>query len=271
MKTNIFFTTSSDGLKREGIGAVAQYQIICYVLSKIYDAEFYFTGFKNLHHYQYFNTTQEKWDQEITEFFNFKISPFLTHDVIHVNNDFSFLTSFDKKNINTNILNLEGAYLMQIMNKILDEPKTREILLELKSNLKLCENKKYFKNNKKNIAMHIRKFTQTDCCTSSHREYFTEQRKNIYLEHIKKLDHKDHVFHIFSQGKEEQFEFLKKENVFLHIEENPLVSLYHMINADFLITANSSLSYIAHFLGTHEKCFGRSNFCHKWKKETILI
>jgi hypothetical protein len=79
------------------------------------------------------------------------------------------------------------------------------------------------------------------------------------------------MFYIFSQGNEEEFQFLKKENVFLHIEENPLISLYHMINADFLITANSSLSYIAHLLSNHEKCFGRVNFWHKWKKETILI
>jgi hypothetical protein len=44
-----------------------------------------------------------------------------------------------------------------------------------------------------------------------------------------------------------------------------------MINADFLIMANSSLSYVAHLLGNHEKCFGRSNFWQKWKKETIII
>ena len=29
MKNNIYFTTSSDGLKTEGIGAMAQYQIVC--------------------------------------------------------------------------------------------------------------------------------------------------------------------------------------------------------------------------------------------------
>jgi hypothetical protein len=253
MKTNVFFTTNADALKREGIGATAQYQIICYVLSKIHDTKFYFTGFKNLHHYQYFNTTQENWDQESNEFFNFKISSFLV------------VTQ------ETKILNLDYLYLIHKMNKIIDEPKTREILLELKNNLKLCENQKYFKNNKKNIAIHIRKFTQTDCCTSSDREYFNEERKDIYLNYIKKLDDKDHAFHIFSQGEEKEFEFLKKENVFLHIEENPLVSLYHMINADFLIMANSSLSYVAHLLGNHEKCFGRSNFWQKWKKETIII
>jgi hypothetical protein len=136
---------------------------------------------------------------------------------------------------------------------------------------KLKQEQKYFKNNKKNIAIHIRKFTKTDNCTITNREYFTEARKNIYLNYIEQLDNENHMFHIYSQGTEEEFEFLKKENVILHIEENPLISLYHIINADFLITANSSFSYIAHLLGTHEKCFGRSNFWHKWKKETKLI
>lgn len=269
MKSNIFISTSSDGLKREGIGAVVQYQIICYILSKIHDTQFYFTGFKNLHHYQYFDTTQEKWDQEITEFFNFKTSPVLTHDIIHINNDHSFLKNLNAKE--TIILNLEGLYLMRTLHKIINEPKTREILLELKNNLKLKQEQKYFESDKKNIAIHIRKFTQTDNCTSTNREYFTEARKDIYLNHIKRLDDKNHVFHIYSQGTEEEFKFLKKENVILHIEENPLISLYHMINADFFIAANSSFSYIAHLLGTHEKCFGRSNFWHKWKKETNLI
>jgi hypothetical protein len=269
MKTNIFFTTSSDGLKTEGIGAVVQYQIICYILSKIYDTQFYFTGFKNLHHYQYFDTTQEKWDQEINDFFNFKTSSFLTHDVININNDSLLSNSLEIKE--TVILNFEGAYLMRTMYKIIDKIKTREVLLELKNNLKLKQEQKYFKNNKKNIAIHIRKFTKTDNCTITNREYFTEARKNIYLNYIEQLDNENHMFHIYSQGTEEEFEFLKKENVILHIEENPLISLYHMINADFLITANSSFSYIAHLLGTHEKCFGRSNFWHKWKKETKLI
>ena len=269
MKTNIFFTTSSDGLKREGIGATAQYQIICYILSKIYNTQFYFTGFKNLHHYQYFNITQEEWNQEITEFFNFKVSPLLEHDIIDIEDNFSLNIISNQKY--TIILNLKYHFLLKKIDKIIDEPITREILLDLKNNLKLKQDQKYFKNNKKNIAIHIRKFTQTDCCTSSMREYFTEERKDIYIDYIKKLDDKNHAFHIFSQGEEKEFEFLKKENVFLHIEENPLISLYHMINADFLITANSALSYIAHLLGNHEKCFGRSNFCHKWKKETILI
>ncbi len=269
MKNNIYFTTSSDGLKTEGIGAMAQYQIVCYLLSKIHNTQFYFTGFKNLQHYQYFDTTQEKWDQEITKFFNFNVFENLTYDTINIDNDLSLNTSLNEnKNI---ILNIQPQYLMKTIDKIINEPQTREILSNLKNNLKLDQQKKYFQKNKKNIAIHIRKFTKTDCDPFSGRECFNDNRKNIYLDYIKQLDNENHMFYIFSQGNEEEFQFLKKENVFLHIEENPLISLYHMINADFLITANSSLSYIAHLLSNHEKCFGRVNFWHKWKKETILI
>ena len=70
----IYFTTNSNGNHTEGIGAMAQYQIICYVLSKLYNTEYYFTGFKNLTHYQYFDITQEQWCKDITDFFNFPIS-----------------------------------------------------------------------------------------------------------------------------------------------------------------------------------------------------
>jgi hypothetical protein len=113
MKTNIFFTTSSDGLKREGIGATAQYQIICYILSKIYNTQFYFTGFKNLHHYQYFNITQEEWDQEITEFFNFKVSPLLEHDIIDIEDNFSLNVISNQKH--TIILNLKYIFLLKMI------------------------------------------------------------------------------------------------------------------------------------------------------------
>lgn len=269
MKNNIYLTTSSDGLKTEGIGAMAQYQIICYLISKIYNTKFYFTGFKNLQHYQYFNTTQEKWDQDITEFFNFEIADQLTYNTININDHASFNININQKN--NVILNMQPHYLMKTIDEIINESKTRETLLNLKNNLKLDQQKKYFYKNKKNIAIHIRKFTKTDCDLFSGREYFNENKKNIYIDYIRKLDNENHIFHIFSQGREEEFQFLKKDNVVLHIEENPLISLYHMINADLLITANSSLSYIAHLLGNHEKCFGRSNFWHKWKKETILI
>ena len=55
----------------------------------------------------------------------------------------------------------------------------------------------------------------------------------------------------------------------LHIEEYPTISVYHMANADVLVMANSSLSYIAHLYG---KCFtiARDSFYHKLYETTSV-
>ena len=265
----IYFTTNSDGNHTEGIGAMAQYQIICYVLSKLYNVNFYFTGFKNLTHYQYFDITQEQWCKDITNFFNLPTSKDL--DLPTINFHQLDIELDDFINNNNVIINFEPHYLLSFMDNYIDNDEMQNILIELKKNIILNNNLKYFDKEKQNIAIHIRKYTQTDCDLNPRREYFDESKKDYYINLINKLDNNKVDFHIYSQGKEEEFNFLNKNNIKLHIEENPLVSLYHMINSDIFITANSSLSYIAHLLGNHKQCFVRDTFFHKWKNNTIKL
>jgi hypothetical protein len=266
----LLFTTNSDGGNTEGIGAMAQYQIICYTLSKLYNAGFYFEGFKNLTHYQYFQTTKEKWDSNITNFFNLPISKKENLPIIN----FSSINGDIESMINENaILNIEPNYLLQFIDEYIDNSDIQTILKQIGNNLNLNKELFYFDKNKNNIAFHIRKYTQTDCDLNPRREYFDETKKNYYISKIKELNDNEVEFHIYSQGNETDFEFIKEigDNIKLHIEENPLISLYHMINADVLFTANSSLSYIAHLLGNHKKCFVRDTFFHKWKSNSIKI
>ena len=61
---------NADGLSTEGIGAIAQYQIHTYTLSKLLGVEFASTDFVNIQHYQG-NSTQNKFGEDITNFFNF--------------------------------------------------------------------------------------------------------------------------------------------------------------------------------------------------------
>lgn len=266
----IYFTTNSDGNHTEGIGAMAQYQIICYVISKLYNVNFYFTGFKNLTHYQYFDITQEQWCKDITNFFNLPVSKDLDLPTINFHQLNIELDDFINNNDNV-IINFEPHYLLSFMDNYIDNDGIQNILIELGKNIILNSDLKYFDKEKQNIAIHIRKYTQTDCDLNPRREYFDESKKDYYINLINKLDNNKVDFHIYSQGKEEEFNFLNKNNIKLHIEENPLVSLYHMINSDIFITANSSLSYIAHLLGNHKQCFVRDTFFHKWKNNTIKL
>lgn len=265
----VYLTTNSDGNHTEGIGAMAQSQIICYVLSKLYNVEFYFTGFKNLTHYQYFDITQEQWCKDITNFFNFPVSNNLNLPIVNF-----YPLNIELENLTHNddiIINFESKYLLSFMDNHINDNKVQNILTELGKNIILNNNLKYFNKEKQNIAIHIRKYTQTDCDLNPRREYFNKDKQHSYLKLIENLDTANTEFHIYSQGEEKDFDFLKRNNTFLHIEENPLISLYHMINSDVLITANSSLSYIAHLIGNHEKCYVRDTFFHKWKLNTIKL
>lgn len=266
----LLFTTNADGGNTEGIGAMAQCQIICYTLSKLYNVGFYFEGFKNLTHYQYFETTKEQWDNDITDFFNFPVSEKLDLPIV----DFSSIDGDINSIINENlILNIKSNYLLQFMDQYIDNSDVQSILKSIGCGIKFNKDSIYFDTKKTNVAIHIRRYTQTDCDLNPRREYFDETKKNYYISKIRELDNDNVEFHIYSQGKESDFEFLKEVgyNVKLHIEEHPLTSLYHMINADKLFTANSSLSYIAHLLGNNKTCFVRDTFFHKWKSNSIRI
>lgn len=272
----IYFTTNSDGNKTEGIGAMSQYQIICYVLSQLYNVNFYFTGFKNLTHYQPYNITPEQWDLDITNFFNLPLSKKINFPVLNfheLNND---LETFINTNSNC-IINFEPSYLMSFIDQHIDTHDVLEILKNLGNNIILPNDLKYYFSNKTNVAIHIRKFNSVDQDLNPRREFFNKNKHEFYKHLIKTIHdvspENDVEYHVFSQGKEEDYHFLKHPdyNIVFHIEEHPLVSLYHMMKSDIFVTANSSLSYVAHLLGTHKKCFVQNNFFHNWKSTSTLI
>ena len=272
----IHFTTNADGNNTEGIGAMAQYQIACYILSKLYRVNFYFEGFRNLTHYQYFDITQSEWCDSITNFFNFDISKNLELNVINFSDIDSTLEEFINANDNV-IINFEPHYLLQFMDEYIDLDEVKNICEYLKNNISLSDDKKYFQRDVTNVAFHIRKYTQTDCDPNPRRELFDNSRQLYVMDLIKSIDEylkfDNKIYHTYSQGNESEFEFLQKLklNIKLHIEEHPLVSLYHMINSDVLITSNSSFSYVAHLLGNQKMVFVRDTFFNKWKNSSIKI
>jgi len=270
----IYFTFSSDGNNTEGIGAMVQYQLSCYIASKVYNVNYYFTGFKNLTHYQYFNMDKNEWDVNITNFFNFPISEPLHLNTINVGNHENLLDIIN--NNKDTIINMDSTYLLRFLDTHIDTEYAKNICKELRYNITIPKNEMYFKNYT-NITFHIRIYTKTDCCNAPSRELFDDSKIESTINKLKYIDTlidmPDKVYHIYSQGDPSYFEFLKLTNlnIVLHIEEYPLTSLYHMINADVLITANSSLSYIAHILGDHKLLFVRDTFVHKWKNNSIKI
>jgi hypothetical protein len=270
--------TNSDGNNTEGIGAMTQYQIVCYVLSKLYDVGYYFNGFRNLNHYQYFNITKEKWCLDINNFFNFPIINQLENyeniSFYEIQDDLeNFINNNKDKNI---IINFNIIKLLKFIDEFIDNESIQSYFKEINNRIILDEKFKYYNSNTKNIAIHIRKFTKTDCCLHPRRELFDKTKETFYIniiKNIEKLNKNKKQYHIFSQGDINQFNFLKQLEIDIqfHIEECPIISLYHMINSNILVTSNSSLSYISHILKDRDLTLVRNTFFHKWKNNTVLL
>lgn len=262
----VYLRTASDGIGIEGIGALIQYQLFCYGLSRILDCGYLFEGFKNLQHYQYFNITQEKFTGEVNEFFNLP-----KRSIVGSKTSINDLESLyahvrNKGDLEPEIVELTLDFLGRALydNDIVEKMEKGDLLAPLKYRLFLNRHPNYIDPNKFFVAVHIRKYTRTDCDESEKREYFDSKRHQFYLNVISKL--KTIVpaaeFHIYSQGDLKDFDFLKDlGNIHFHIEEYPIVSIYHMVHANILVMANSSMSYVAHLLG-NPITLARDNFWH---------
>lgn len=252
----VYLKTNGDGGNTEGLGALAQYQLFTYALAKMHDCGFVFDGFKNLQHYQYNNVTQEKFSADASSFFNL-VSDKAEGRCERVR---SLATLYELLSVKENLtLELDWCCFGQIMNNpvIIRDIEQQGLIKNLP--LSFDVQQVYFNPGKPKIAIHIRKFTGTDCDRSPVREVFTDQRRDFYQNLIHNISEIiDAEFHIFSQGIASDYAFLNSANVVMHIEEYPIISLYHMIHSDVLVMANSSFSYIAHLLG-HPITFLRQN------------
>jgi len=242
--------TLSDGGHTEGIGALLQYQLFCYAYCKLQSYNFNFSGFKNLQHFQYTNQTQEEFSESLTDFCGLPVS--------EVADNSKFMSPQDAM-----------RYGQHNISKVIP------VLKQLRVN---PISPVYFNDSVFNVATHIRNYTNTDCDPSPVREYFNHSNKNIILDYylrvnkkIKRLTNKKIIYHIYSQGDEDQFKIFANifDNLEFHLDEHPIISLHHMINADVLVMANSSLSYVAHLYGRN-KCIAKPSFYHSLYEPNIL-
>jgi len=137
----------------------------------------------------------------------------------------------------------------------------------------------YYDPKKINIAVHVRRFSDTDNCHYHLRKLYGEGERNdnYFYNNIKILKEvlagKDLVFHIYSEGDESLFsKFLEFKSdrcdVQLHVRENVFISMHHMINADIFIASVSSLSYIVHVLRT-KPTIAHPEQIHRLMSDTI--
>jgi hypothetical protein len=127
----------------------------------------------------------------------------------------------------------------------------------------------FFKNGKMNISVHIRRENNADKGQCGARgttpnEYYIRIMNEIRA----KYNGNQLQFHIYSQGIEEDFEILKRENVEFHLNEEITTTFIGMVAADILVISPSSLSYVAGLLSDGIVYY--KPFWHSSRKEWII-
>lgn len=124
---------------------------------------------------------------------------------------------------------------------------TDEFIERIKTMFWANKSRDVFKNEKINIAVHIRRPNNHD-----NRIKGSDTPDLFYINAMNRIRTeyagKDLQFHIYSQGDITQFDMYKAEDVVFHIDQDLCSSFIELVASDVLITSFSSLSYIAGYL-----------------------
>jgi hypothetical protein len=283
----------SEGI--EGFGSI--FQMILNIISFIYslkdedniDLKYYHNRVTNIGHKPK-NLTSIEWDDILNKYMltlipndilikensevNFNIINLFKQDIIKLQN--LKLTGEGLK-LNSDIikLNVKNFSTKHILDYYLPHIYKR-LQLSYKNQCKLLT---YFNKDVINISLHIRNLNENDVCLD--REYFNKisYMKNYYIELIKTLQNycklvntinKPLHFHIYSQGDREQFNDLIKDIKYtLHLDEDIITTLHHLIISDILVLSKSSFSAVANYYSQGINIM-LENFWHKLTPNTIF-
>jgi len=139
--------------------------------------------------------------------------------------------------------------------------------------IKKCfwENKdrNFFKNNKINISIHIRRENSHDLGRAGNR---ITTPNTYYLNIINKIrsenKSKELLFHIYSQGNINQFIEFQSDDTIFHIDENVYDTFLGLVSADILVTSPSSLSYVAGLISDGKVYY--KSFWHSPREDWII-
>lgn len=276
----IFLKTNVDGFDSEGIGSVVQWNLLLFCIAKDLGVNITVSPFKNIAHYNYNDYSSEDWSKSFTDFFRF---PYLNEFDLKLNFDGEYqdLCNFIKKNSDSkkNIsVNIPTNFIVKYGQKNLLTYFQKKYLKEIKKNFQIDKN--YFKENCINISLHIRSSNLNDVDFCLSRETFGKhinslKYKNLIFQLKTKHKNDEVCLHIHSQGKSVDFEDIvemktKKFQIESHLNDHPTMDIYHMSNADYLIMANSSYSWICHLLNFNPT-YVRDNFWHSMYPNHIRL
>jgi len=233
---------------KDGFGAQYQRIIQSYIYCKIHNMNFAYDKFTYVEH-NYDNDSEFK--NKLEELMNLK------NNIINVNED-----------MNYEYLDY-GTIIMKFFEPNIDYCCDSEHMKFIKECYWQNKEKDYFKNNKFNIAIHIRR-------ENSHDKGLAGQRattpNSYYLNIMNKIrekyNGKDILFHIYSQGHIDNFKDLIDVNVLFYLDHDIIETFKGLVAANVLVTSPSSLSYVAALISDGEIYYKK--FWHNPKKDWIV-
>lgn len=246
MDCNKYYTSIKS---RDGFGAQYQRIIQTYIYCKIHNLNFAYSNFEYVEH----NYDDDK---------NYTIK---LENLINLKNN---LLNVD------NIENCEyldyGTIVMPFFEKNIDICCDSEHMKFIKECYWQNKNKDYYNNNKINVAIHIRRENLHDKGQAGERvttpnSYYLNIMNCIREKY--KNSNKEVLFHIYSQGKIDDFKDLENCDVNFHINFDVIESFIGMVSAEILVISPSSLSYVAALISDGEIYY--KPFWHNPRREWI--
>lgn len=298
MMTNEIFTGLALRLPlTTGFGAVFHEILTLYAICRRLGVYYVHTPLKAVEHHEYNPGGVEQADKEWNEYLVQNLIPtklftyppineseYIDHDsaIEHIRKTIS--QSFTK----TRVFRIDYENIPQ--NKDKDISLITDIKNDLINHYKNSKYLKetYFKDSEISIAIHMRRFSRTDCpeCNTPNREYFLKNNHmDRYYQRVinnfsKLLVNRKACFYIYSQSGNQSidsefghFKRLvcdKNHRVELHIDEHPVTTMHHLIKANIFVASKSAFSYCSHIYSSG-LVFARPGFVHTYLPKVQII
>lgn len=128
----------------------------------------------------------------------------------------------------------------------------------------------FFNENKKNVAIHIRR---GDISLNNNPDRWLDltHYRNIIWNLNRELGKNTIEIYVFSEGRPEEFEDLAADNVNLVLGGSDLAALHHMCSADILVTGQSSFSIMAAYFNKGTTIYTPlKNFMYGWNNDNVM-
>ena len=239
--------------RNDGFGGQYQTMIYCILYAEEGQNKY---AYRNINEIAHNYENDDNYIKKIEELMNLKNNFANIDDILECNviDDIQFLM----KTIEDNVDNYINSNTMCKIKNIFWENKERN----------------HFKNNKINISIHIRRENIHDrderdkpgfALRIKPNEYFLNIMNKIRSDYVDK----DIVFHIYSQGKQDDFNILVSDDVIFHLDEDVCTSFIGLVASDILIISPSSFSYVAGLLSDGIIYF--STFWHVAPKHWLTL